>query len=388
MSTIVIDATPLQTDHRYRGIGTYTAGVLDALTSRRRAYPLGLLAEPHHPDDLPLLGDLLARDGVSRVALQRPRWRRSRLRWFFGQLGLRRAVRGTTARVFHATDPNGLAHPPGVATVVTLYDFIPLHNPVASSRLRRLDDQAGYARYLHHVRRATRLIAISEATKWEAVERLRIAPERITVTPLAVDERRFYPRAPAEVDQVVRQYQLRRPYFLYVGSSDPHKNAAALVRGFDLFSRQGDTDHSLVIAGKWPHQAIAALHARYGHMMATGRLRMLGFVPEDALPALYSGATAYVYPSLIEGFGLPVLEAMRCATPVLTSNTSSLPEVGGDAVLYVDPQHPEEIAAAMRRIAEDTTLRADLVRRGLRQAASFTWARTAEETWRVYTELL
>jgi glycosyltransferase involved in cell wall biosynthesis len=115
---------------------------------------------------------------------------------------------------------------------------------------------------------------------------------------------------------------------------------------------------------------------------------MIGVVSGDDLPALYSGAEALVYPSLIEGFGLPVLEAMRCATPVLTSNTSSLPEVGGNAVLYVDPRRPDEIAAGLHRLASRPELRAELVARGRGRAALFSWARTAAQTLRVYQEFL
>jgi glycosyltransferase involved in cell wall biosynthesis len=115
---------------------------------------------------------------------------------------------------------------------------------------------------------------------------------------------------------------------------------------------------------------------------------VLGFVPDDDLPALYSGAAALVYPSLIEGFGLPVLEAMRCGTPVLTSSTSSLPEVGGEAALYVDPHNVDGIAAALYKLATQPSLRADLAARGLQRAALFTWTRTAEQTLHVYEELL
>jgi glycosyltransferase involved in cell wall biosynthesis len=119
-----------------------------------------------------------------------------------------------------------------------------------------------------------------------------------------------------------------------------------------------------------------------------GQLRVLGFIPDDDLPALYCGADALVYPSLMEGFGLPVLEAMRCGTPVLTSTTSSLPEVGGDAALYADPYSIDEIAAALYKLASQPSLRADLSARGLRRAALFTWTRTAEQTLRVYEALL
>jgi len=388
---ILVDATPLQTEHRHRGTGAYTAGLLDALTGPAlrdpRAEPLGLLVQPSRPSDLPLLADLLAR-GVQAVPLRRPRWPRYRLQPLLGPLFVAPVVRGARPRLYHATEPHGLVHVPGVATVATLYDLIPLRHPDAHYPLRRLDGRLGYARYLRELQRADRLIAISEATKADAAERLRIAPERIAVTPLAVDERRFYPRPVEEVDAALARHALRRPYFLHVGASNYNKNTANVVRAFDLFARQAGGAHDLVVAGAWSPRALAGLHASSPQLMDEGRLRVLGFVPDDDLPTLYSGADALVYPSLVEGFGLPVLEAMRCGAPVLTSRTSSLPEVAGGAALYVDPYSVEEIAAALERLAGQPDLRAALARQGVQRAAGFTWRRTAEATLRVYAELL
>lgn len=388
---ILIDATPLQTEHRYRGIGVYTSGLLDALTDPALEAPrvasLRVLVQPPQSSDLPLVAALLRRN-VGTELLRRPRWPRYRLQPQLGPLFVAPAVRRARPRVYHATEPNGLVRLRGVATVATLYDLIPLHHPGAHYPLRRLDGRLGYARYLRELQRADHLIAISEATKREAVERLRIAPERIVVTPLAVDERRFYPRPEEEIANVLARHGLRRPYFLHVGASNYHKNTDNVVRAFDVFARQDGADHALYIAGKWSDSALAALNAAYGALRADGRLRVLGFVPDDDLAALYSGADALVYPSLVEGFGLPILEAMRCAAPVLTSGTSSLPEVAGGAALYVDPYSVEEIVAALQRLADEADLRAALARRGLQRAESFTWRRTAEATLQVYRDLL
>ncbi len=390
-SVILIDATPLQTEHRHRGTGAYTAGLLDALTAgaldAAGVARLHLLVQSARPSDLPLLADLLAR-GVPAVPLNRPRWPRYRLQPLIGPPLVAAAVRRARPRVYHATEPHGLVRVPGVATVATLYDLIPLRHPDAHYPPRRLDARLGYARYLGEVRRADRLIAISEATKAEAVERLRIPPERITVTPLAVDERRFYPRPTEEVARALDRHGLTQPYFLHVGASNYNKNTGNVVRAFDLFARQAGAGHALVVVGSWSPRALAGLRASHAQLFEDGRLRLLGFVPDDDLPALYSGGDALVYPSLVEGFGLPVLEAMRCGTAVLTSRTSSLPEVAGGAALYVDPYSVEEIAAALGRLAEQPDLRAALARRGLQRAKGFTWRRTAEATLQVYAELL
>ncbi len=385
---IVVDASPLQTEHKYRGIGTYTAGLLDALTRLLHSEPLGLLAEPARSGDLPLLADLLARPGVERVTLPRPEWRRSRLQWIVGSASVYPTILRARPRLYHATEGNGLVRVPGVTTVATLYDLIPLHDQTAHFPLGRLDNRIGYARYLRLLQRVDHLIAISEATKRDAVERLRIPPERVTVTPLAVDARRFYPRAPDEIARVLARYRLRRPYFLHIGSSDPNKNTENILRAFDQFSRHSHAEHILCIAGKWPAQALARLERSYPDLLESGRLRVLGYVPADDLPALYGGADLFVYPSLLEGFGLPVLEAMRCGAPVLTSTVSSLPEVAGDAALLVDPHDPAALTDALARVAGAADLRAELIARGLRRAELFYWKLTAELTLRVYRSLL
>jgi len=385
---IVVDASPLQTGHKYRGIGVYTGGLLDALTRLRLPEPLGLLAEPSRADDLPLLADLLARPGVEKITLPRPEWRRSRLQWVVGLGSVYPTILRARPRVYHATEGSGLVRVPGVATVATLYDLIPLHDEAAHFPLGRLDNRIGYARYLRLLQRADHLIAISEATKRDAVARLRIPPERISVTPLAVDERRFYPRSQEEIERALARYSLRRPYVLHIGSSDPNKNTSNILRAFDVFSRREHAEHVLCIAGKWPAQALAQLERSHAGLLSSGRLRMLGYVPDDDLPALYGGADLFVYPSLLEGFGLPILEAMRCGCPVLTSTVSSLPEVAGDAALLVDPRDSEAIADGLARVARDSELRAVLVRRGLRRADNFSWTRTAELTLRVYRSLL
>ena len=161
-----------------------------------------------------------------------------------------------------------------------------------------------------------------------------------------------------------------------------------ILRAFTTFSRHGHSEWVLCIAGKWPAQGLAQVERSYPDLLSSGRLRMLGYVPDDDLPALYGGADLFVYPSLLEGFGLPILEAMRCAAPVLTSTVSSLPEVAGDAALLVDPHDSEAIAEAMARLAGDAELRADLIQRGLQRAQEFSWARTSELTLRVYQSLL
>ena len=384
---IVVDATALQTEHKYRGSGTYAASLLDAMTSLQHP-ELGLLAQAPQPSDLPLLGDLLRRPGVESVRLLRPRRPRYHLQWLWSMGAVPLALRHARPRFYHATEPDGLVTGTGVTTLFTLCDLTLLRDPNTHFPPRRLDQRLGYGHFLHQVQRADRLIAISQATKCDAVERLHIPPDRITVVPLAADARRFYPRSQPDIDAACARHGLRRPYFIHVGASVPHKNTANILRAFDLFCRDGRGDHALYIVGRWHARALGDLARTYGRLIEGGRLRVSGFGPDDDLSALYSGADALGYPSLNEGFGLPVLEAMRCATPVITSNRSSLPEAGGDAALYVDPNNMEDIAGAMQRLADSPTMRAELVTRGRAQARRFSWERTARETLRVYEDLL
>lgn len=385
---ILIDATPLQTEHRYRGPGVYTSALLDALTRDGADPPLTLLVEASRRDEQPALRMLLDRDGVSHVRLHRPARPRYRLHAQLSHAVVRLALRRARPRVYHATEPHGLILQTGTRTVATLYDLIPLRHLEAHYPMRRLDQRLGYARYLQALQGAAHIIAISEASKRDAVERLHIPPERITVTWLAVDQTLFYPRGQEEIAETVQQYALQRPYFLHVGASTYHKNTEALLRAFHRFVVSDWGDHHLYIVGRWMPRAGSRLLRAYDDLLARGRLRVLGYVPESSLPALYGGADALLYPSLFEGFGLPVLEAMRCGTPVLTSTTSSLPEVAGEAALLVDPRSEEELAEGLRRLADDAQLRVRLAAAGLERAESFTWERTAAATKRVYQELL
>lgn len=268
---------------------------------------------------------------------------------------------------------------PGVPAVLTCYDLIPLICPRYFSPLQRL---------LYHLAHRLALsaahvvLAISEATKADLIRHFSIAPDRVVVTPLAADAR-FAPRSPEEVATVRQKYALSNPYVLYVGSNKPHKN---LVRLIEALSRQPSLV-TLAIGGVWDPRFPQA-RQRADELGLDRWVRWLGPVPEDDLPALYSGATLFVFLSEYEGFGLPVLEAMTCGAPVVCSHTSSLPEVVGNAALLVDPLNVEEIAAGIRRALEDEELRQWMREKGLARAALFSWERTARMTLAAYERAL
>ena len=223
----------------------------------------------------------------------------------------------------------------------------------------------------HVARKAKLIITNSEYSKWEIVRHLGISEDRIRVTPLAASpEFGPVPVRPAN------------PYFLYVGNLEPRKNLERLI---EAFARVPCKDHQLRIVGnRWYQGGAAEEKAR--SLGLNERVKFLGYVPRGDLPRLFSGATALVYPSLLEGFGLPIVEAMACGAPVITSNNSSMKEVAGGAAVLVDPRDVREITEAMARVAEDRGLRQELSERGLKRAAEFSWKRTAELTMEVYRE--
>jgi glycosyltransferase involved in cell wall biosynthesis len=261
------------------------------------------------------------------------------------------------------------------ATVATIHDLGYLHfpgeHPAPTRLLRRLANRWS-------ARRATRVVAISGATRDDLVRYDGVPADRISVVHHG-HASWFKPvRDPALVEAVLARHQLDRPYFLFVGTLQPRKNLERLLAAFDTVA----ADHpdlllALVGAAGWQPErlqhALASVRAR-------DRVRQLGYVDDADLPPLLSGSLGLAFPSLYEGFGLPALEAMACAAPVLTSNTSSLPEVVGDAALLVDPLDVAAIADGLRRLADDPDLRRDLGERGLVRSAGFTWERAAQET--------
>jgi glycosyltransferase involved in cell wall biosynthesis len=262
--------------------------------------------------------------------------------------------------------------------VVTVHDLSFLHHP-GWFRL----DRALYYRHAikRSVRHARHIIADSAATKHDLCEFLDVPDAQVTVVPLGVTAT-FAPAPDAARQAVVSKYGLPRTFFLFVGTIEPRKNLPRLIAAYDQVADKVPQD--LVIAGRqgWKTGAIDEALAAARHRE---RIHLPGFVEGDDLPALLSSCHAFVWPSLLEGFGLPPLEAMACGAPVLSSNTSSIPEVCGDAALLVNPLHVEEIADGLRRLAQDETLCEQLRDAGRARASRYTWARTAAETLAVYT---
>lgn len=239
----------------------------------------------------------------------------------------------------------------------------------------------------HTARRAAKVLTVSEYSRRDIINTYQLPPEKVVVTPNGVGPEFRPTRDEERLQAVKKKYGIERPYLLSVGNLQPRKNLARLIKAYSRLREMfEDFRHQLVIVGKraWLYRNI--LHEANRSPYA-GDMVFTGYVPESDLPDLYSGAAVFVYPSIFEGFGLPVLEAMACGTPVITSNSSSLPEVVGEAGLMVDPYDEEAWARTILRVVEDRQLRNELAERSVQQAARFSWRRTAELTLAVYREV-
>jgi glycosyltransferase involved in cell wall biosynthesis len=285
------------------------------------------------------------------------------------------------ADLFHALD-HLLPYLTRTPSVFTLYDLTYRVQPATHNILNRLYLTLLMPTFL---RRAGAVIAISESTRRDVLRAYRLDPARVTVVYGGVDPS-FCPTPPAAQAVLRQKYALPDRFILSVGTIEPRKNLTALLDAYHTLC-QSDPELGLVIAGRRGWRS-AGFFERLRALGLAAEVRLLGPVPDADLPALYSAAAVFAYPSLYEGFGLPPLEALACGTPVIASNTSSLPEVVGDAGLLVAPHDVARLAACIKTVLADTALRAEMRARGLMQARRFTWEATARATLQVYQGVL
>lgn len=292
------------------------------------------------------------------------------------QFAIPRLLRANGVGVYHS--PYYLMpYVPGLPTVVTVYDLIPQLFPQVVSARARLFFQVTTRLAL---RAADQVITISEASQRDLLAAYRLDPTRVTAIPLAPDPV-MRPQAGAEIARVREKFGLPERFVLYLGINKPHKNLLRLVEAW----KQVATDAILVIAGVWDERypEVKKAAAALGE-----RVRFLGPVSNADQPGLYAAATVFVLPSLYEGFGLPVIEAMACGTAVACANTSSLPEAAGDAAVVFDPNQTQEMVIVLTQVLQDEGLRDHLRKLSIEQARRFTWERVASETLMVYRRLL
>lgn len=363
------------------GIGRYTRELVQALSALDHGAELTLFsARP--PARLPVPDPLPRAPNVRHRAAPLAEHWLYRL-WYRLRLPLPVQLVTGSLDLFHSPD---FVLPPvsgGIPTLLTVHDLSFVHYPNTFPRV--LVD------YLNRVvpwsiGRASHILADSVATQQDLTAIWKVDPARVSVLYSGVSER-FAPVEDGDVLAAVRQkYGLgEAPYLLSVGTVQPRKNYQLLIKAFAPVARQ--LPHVLAIAGGrgWLAEEMTAEIARQG---LQERVRFIGFVDDGDLPALYSAADLFVFPSLYEGFGLPLLEAMACGVPVLSSNASSLPEVAGDAALLLPPESVAGWREAMLDTLQNSDRRRALVQKGFVQAERFSWARAAQQLLGIYRELL
>lgn len=364
---------------RYHGIGRYAFRLLEALVQAGIQYNFTIFLGK----DIESRFDWQWLKKQPNVSFQKGPWP---MYWPHEQIIWPNILKRSRVDLFHS--PYFVAplftwkSPPSV--VITVHDLIfdrfPEYMPKAWSR--------PYYRLLmsRSARRANRIVAVSRSTASDLAQYYPISAGKITVIPEGV-ETSFHPVSDNSVINQIRQkYHLRNPFILAVGARRPHKNMGRLVQAFANLT--SDIPHDLVFIG--PGDSRFPDEARYFSSVHSlnGRARFLDWVPECDLATLYSMADMLVVPSLIEGFGLPALEAMACGTPVLAANRSSLPEVIGKAGLLVDPLSVVDLTQAIYRILMDVNLSSKMVKTGLERSSTFSWSQTAKLTLQAYQDIL
>ncbi len=346
------------------GVGIYASNLVDAIARRDRENRYHLCYR---------FSRLKNRKYFHRVAA--PNFRVSIIQEPFNFLLQRRL------QVFHGLDAR-LPTYRKVKKVVTIHDVFSLVSRDFSDeafirkKVRRYGDLAA---------RADAIIAVSASTRADIVERLGVPEERIRVIPEAAD-RRFAPIPEEKAREAARRYGADGPYLFFVGNIQARKNLVRMLEAFASLPSALRSDLSFLLAGNVTFGGEKVLET-VDRLGLRGKVLLPGFVASEDLPALHAGASVFMFPTLYEGFGIPILEAMACGTPVVASTVSAHPEVAGDAALLVDPADTAAIAEAVARILEDGTLRERMIAKGFERAAGFSWDKTARMTIDLYRDL-
>lgn len=269
-------------------------------------------------------------------------------------------------------------------TVVTIHDIIPIRFPEWSVKKERIR----FATIIKHTaKRADYIIAASQATKNDLLELTDGSNDRIEVIYLGVDDH-FRVLETDQLSDFISKNNLHQPYILYVGAIHPRRNIDQLIQAFSILKKENNIPHKLILIGLTFHTHLSnQLTEWINSSGVSDQISRIGYVSDDDLVKFYNLADIFIYPSSYEGFGLPVLEAMACGTPVITSKSSSLTEVAGDAALLVKPGDVEELADAIRRLIEDSACRQEMINHGFKQARQFTWLRAAQKTVELFEKV-
>lgn len=376
---IAIDATPAV--HQSAGIGRYTRCIIEAL--------LALDGRNDYRCFYASRGDSLIREELDRLE------RLSSRHLNFSPVGIPLTARALTILWNRVHLPLPVETAAGICDIVHWTDFVAgpqrygrsivtIHDltffvvpECADRNLRRYLSRAVPATVQH----ADAVVAVSQSTKDDVVRIVGIHPDKVHVVYNGVSAE-FGPADAGDDARILARHGLANPFILTVGTIEPRKNLSTLLSAYQMLVAKG-LRHELVIAGRrgWLCDDVFAKVQNEG---LVNRVRILGAVPWNELPALYRQASVFAYPSLYEGFGIPVLEAMACGTPVVASNSSSLPEAAGDAGILIDPLDAEALAEVLRMVIEDSNQAQIMIGRGLERVKQFTWAATGKRLLHLY----
>lgn len=364
---IAINARFLQAE-KLEGIGWYTFELCKRWV------------ESHPQDQFVLLYDrpqdtwLIKGGNVESVVIG-PKARHFFSFWYWFDVQVPKILKKKQVDVFFSPD-NFLSLTTSVPIVLTTHDIAHYHYPAQVALIHR-----PYYRWFipAFLRKADKIVAVAEYGKQDLIDHYQVSADKIMVVPNGTREV-FQPISSTVQVQIKQRYSQGQEYFFFLGAIHPRKNLIGLIRGYERFRTNTQAPVKLLIAGKlaWQVEEIMQIHAQSPFAQD---IIFLGYLPEETAAQLMATALALTYLSFFEGFGLPVLEALCTDTPVITSNTSSLPEVAGEAALLVDPHNINEIAAAMQRIWDEPELRADLVQKGRQQRQLFSWDKAAEKIY-------
>lgn len=387
MLKILIDATPIS--QKQSGVGFYVFNLIKSLYTLEKEdifhleiiyqpslknWLVGNLVFPELLQNYSHLNLLPVPVRISDLLLIKPGFKPA-MSYFQKYFGSPDIVHGTNFSVYPCS--NSLK-------VMNIYDlaFIKYPNYIDAVAKTYIDKVKSCLQWTDLI------LTISESSRNDAIEYLQVEPEKVYVTPLASRYHQNYLSGEniQQLEQKVK-YDVCKPYILFVSTIEPRKNINTLVAAFNILKSQHKVEQQLVLVGKkgWNYEPIFAdiENSPWKH-----EIHHLDYLSDELVALFYSKADVFVYPSHYEGFGLPVLEAMTLGAPVVSSNTSSIPEVAGDAAILIDPQDPVQLAEAVLQVISDTQLRQELIEKGKVRAKLFSWERTARETLNAYRSIM
>lgn len=359
---------------RLEGIGRVTFELLKRLVHRHPEYQfLFFFDRPYDPS-------FVFAENVEAIVLAPPA-RHPVLWYLWFEWAIPRAIKKYQPDLFISTD-NYLSLKTTVKTLLITHDLAHVYYPKEIPYLTRKFYEYYVPRYVH---KAAHIIAVSHFTKKDIIKQYQVDTQKISVIHNACDPA-FRPQSEQVKTNIREKYAEGKDYFFYIGSIHPRKNINRLLRAFERFKSQTQASTKLLLGGRFAWQS-SAIRDNLENSKYRADIHLLGYLEEEELPHIIAAAKALVYVSLFEGFGLPILEAMHCETPVITSNVTSMPEVAGDAALIIDPQSEEAIAEAMQKIL-DPKLALTLVNKGKLQRQKFSWEQSAEKVSEIINWLL